>query len=202
MINKIVNYCWFGKGEKSQKIKDCIESWKKCMPDCTIKEWNEDNFDIGFCSFTRESYNKGQYAFTSDVVRLYALYTEGGYYLDTDVFMYKPLYDFENEEGFTGFEDVNYPATATMGAEKGNPVIKMMLDAYKIREFKTYPVWTDYIKYEETSTCIYSDILAALGIDRQTNETQRINHFTVYPKSYFFTKDEGWTWHSFTGSWG
>ena len=202
MIPKIIHYVWLGKGEKSQKIKDCIESWKKCMPDCTIKEWNEDNFDIDFCEFTRESYDKGQYAFTSDVVRLYALYTEGGYYLDTDVFMYKPLYDFENEEGFTGFEDVNYPATATMGAEKFNPVIKMMLDAYKIREFKTYPIWTDYIKYEETSTCIYSDILAALGIDRQTNEAQRIKHFTVYPKSYFFTKDEGWTWHSFTGSWG
>ena len=202
MIPKIIHYVWLGKGEKSQKIKDCIESWKKCMPDCTIKEWNEDNFDIDFCEFTRESYDKGKYAFTSDVVRLYALYTEGGYYLDTDVFMYKPLYDFENEEGFTGFEDVNYPATATMGAEKFNPVIKMMLDAYKIREFKTYPIWTDYIKYEETSTCIYSDILAALGIDRQTNEAQRINHFTVYPKSYFFTKDEGWTYHSFSGSWG
>ncbi len=172
------------------------------MPDWEIKEWNESNFDLDFCKFTRQSYDKKQYAFTSDVVRLYALYTEGGIYLDTDVYMYKSLEEFTTEEGFTGFEDVKYPATATMGAERFNPVIKLMLDAYKIREFYTYPVWTDYIKYEETSTCIYSDILAALGIDRMTNKLQRIPHFTVYPRSYFFTKDEGYTWHSFTGSWG
>lgn len=186
-----------GHGEKSQKLKDCIESWKRCMPDWEIKEWNEDNFDIDFCNFTRQSYDKKQYAFTSDVIRLYALYTEGGYYLDTDVMMYKSLADFENEEGFTGFEDKHYPATATMGAEKGNPVIKLMLDAYKIRDFYTYPVWTDYIKYEETSTCIYSDILASLGIDRESNKLQKIPHFTVYPTSYFFTKGEGYTHHCF-----
>jgi len=201
MIPKIIHYVWLGHGEKSDKIKQCIESWKRCMPDYEIKEWNEDNFDLDFSDFTRKSYDLGKYAYTSDVVRLYALYTEGGIYMDTDVYMYKPLYDFENEEGYTGFEDINYPVTATMGAEKGNPVIKMMLDVYKIREFKTYNVWTDYIKYEETSTCIYSNILASLGIDRKSNTTQKIPHFAVYPTSYFFTKDEGYTWHSFTGSW-
>lgn len=200
-IPKVIHYIWLGKGEKSQKIKDCIESWKRCMPDWTIKEWNEDNFDLDFCEFTRRSYDLGKYAYTSDVIRLYALYTEGGIYLDTDVYMYKSLEEFIDEDGFTGFEDINYPATATMGAKPFNPVIKMMLDVYKIREFKTYDIWTDYIKYEETSTCIYSDILAALGIDRKRNELQRIKHFAVYPTTYFFTKDEGYTWHSFTGSW-
>lgn len=171
------------------------------MPDWEIKEWNEDNFDLDFCKFTRQSYDKKQYAFTSDVVRLFALYTEGGIYLDTDVYMYKSLEEFTTEEGFTGFEDVKYPATATMGAERFNPVIKLMLDAYKIREFYTYPVWTDYIKFEETSTCIYSNILASLGIDRMSNKLQRIPHFAVYPTSYFFTKGEGYTYHSFSGSW-
>lgn len=202
MITKVIHYIWLGHGEKSDKIKACIESWKQHMPDYEIIEWNESNFDINFCDFTKQSYDLKQYAFTSDVIRLWALYNYGGIYMDTDVLMYKPLYDFENEEGFTGFEDVNYPVTATMGAEKGNPVIKLMLDAYKIREFKTYNVWTDYIKFEETSTCIYSNILASLGIDRKNNTTQKIPYFTVYPKSYFFTKDEGYTWHSFTGSWG
>lgn len=201
-MEKIIHYVWLGHGEKSQKTLDCIASWKKHMPDWEIKEWNEDNFDINFCDFTRQSYEKGQYAFTSDVIRLFALFTCGGIYMDTDVFMYKPLYDFENEEGFTGFEDINYPATATMGAEKGNPVIELMLNFYKAIDFKTYPVWTDYIKFQETSTCIYSNILAMLGINRMRNEKQMIKHFTVYPSSYFFTKDEGYTWHSFTGSWG
>lgn len=203
MINKKIHYVWLGKGKKNEKIKACIDSWKKILPDYEIKEWNEDNFDINYNDFTKQSYEKKQYAFTSDVIRLYALSHEGGIYMDTDVMVYKPLDEFLNDEAFTGFEDYNYPVTATMGAEKGNPIIKMMLDYYDCIDFKTYPIWTDYIKYEETSTCIYSNILGMLGIDRKLKDsTQHIKHFTVYPQSYFFTKDEGYTYHSFNGSWG
>ena len=201
MIPKIIHYVWLGHGEKSDKIKTCIESWKKFMPDWEIKEWNEENFDINYNEFTKSSYEKKMYAFTSDVIRLYALYTEGGIYLDTDVLMYKSLEPFMNEEGFTGFEDIDYPVTATMGAEKGNPIIKLMLDYYDCIEFKTYDIWTDYIKYQETNTCIMSNLFGMLGIDRKKNETQHIKHFTIYPQSYFFTQGEGYTWHSFTGSW-
>ena len=115
--------------------------------------------------------------------------------------MYKSLDPFLNEEAFTGFEDVHYPVTATLGAEKGNPVIKLMLDYYNCLDFKMYDVWTDYIKYQETNTCIMSNILSLLGIDRDRNEEQHIKHFSVYPRSYFFTKDDGYTYHSFNGSW-
>lgn len=121
--------------------------------------------------------------------------------MDTDVEVYKPLDEFLNNEGFTGFEDVHYPITATLGAVKGNPVIKLMLDYYNCIDFKLYDDWRDYIKYQETNTCIMSNIFSLLGIDRDRNETQRIKHFTIYPQSYFFTKGEGWTWHSFNGSW-
>lgn len=202
MIPKIIHYVWLGGGEKSEKIKKCIESWKKFMPDWEIWEWNETNFDVNYNEFTKQSYALKQYAFTSDVIRLWALYHFGGIYMDTDVMVYKPLDPFLNDEAFTGFEDVNYPVTATMGCEKGNPVIKMMLDYYDCIPFKTYPNWKDYITNQETSTCIYSNILGLLGIDRKNNAIQEIPHFKVYPQSYFFTKDEGFTWHSFTGSWG
>lgn len=201
MIPKKIHYVWLGKGEKNERIKACIESWRKYLPDYEIIEWNEDNFPIDYNDFTKQSYEAGKYAFTSDVVRLYALYTEGGIYMDTDVEVYKPLDEFLDNEGFTGFEDIHYPVTATMGSEKGNPVIKMMLDYYDCKDFIQYEIWTDYITNEETSTCIYSNILGMLGIDREKNEIQRIKHFTVYPREYFFTKDEGWTWHSFGGSW-
>ena len=121
--------------------------------------------------------------------------------MDTDVEVYKPLDEFLTEEGFSGFEDINYPVCATMGAEKGNPVIGLMLKYYDCIDFKLYDIWTDYIKYQETSTCIYSNILELLGIDRQRNEKQHIKHFTIYPRSYFMTPNEGYTYHSFGGSW-
>ena len=201
MIPKVIHYVWLGRGEKNDRIKHCIESWRKYLPDYEIKEWNEDNFDINYNDFTKHSYELKKYAFTSDVIRLYALYTEGGIYLDTDVEVYKSLDEFLNEEAFTGFECVHYPVTATMGCQKGNPVIKLMLDYYNCIDFKLYPNWQDYIKYQETNTCIMSNILGLLGINRDNNVEQHIKHFTVYPRSYFFTKDEGWTYHSFNGSW-
>lgn len=114
MIPKIIHYVWLGHGEMSEKMKACIDSWKKFCPDWQIMEWNEDNFDINYNEFTQKSYELKQYAFTSDVIRLYALYTYGGVYLDTDVLMYKPIDEFLNDEAFTGFEDTDYPVTATM----------------------------------------------------------------------------------------
>lgn len=75
----------------------------------------------------------------------------------------------------------------------------MMLDYYTNINFKTYPDWRDYITNQETSTCIYSNILGLLGVDRKAKDTtQIIKHFKVYPQSYFFTQGEGYAWHSFT----
>ena len=201
MIPKKIHYIWFGKGEKNERVKHCIESWKKYLPDYEIIEWNENNFDINYNDFTKNAYANKKWAFVSDVARLWVLYNEGGIYMDTDVEVYQSLDPFLNEEGFTGFEDVHYPVTATLGAVKGNPVIKMMLDYYDCIDFTLYDDWHDYIKFQETNTCIMSNILSLLGIDRDNNAIQRIKHFTIYPQSYFFTKDEGWTWHSFNGSW-
>lgn len=201
MIPKKVHYCWFGKSEKNERIKHCIESWRKYLPDYEIIEWNEDNFDVNYNDFTKKAYENKKWAYVSDVTRLWVLYHEGGIYMDTDVEVYKPLDEFLNEEAFTGFEDIHYPVTATLGSEKNNPVIKMMLDYYNCVEFKIYDDWKDYIRNQETSTCIQSNILGLLGINREKNEIQCIKHFTVYPRSYFFTKDEGYTYHSFNGSW-
>ena len=201
MIPKKIHCVWFGKGEMNERAKHCIETWKKVLPDYEIKIWNEDNFDINYNDFTKKAYENKKWAYVSDVARLWALYNEGGIYMDTDVEVYKSLDEFLNEEAFTGFEDINYPVTATLGSQKGNPVIKMMLDYYNCIDFKIYDDWKDYIRNQETSTCIQSNILGLLGIDRKKNEIQHIKHFTVYPRSYFFTKDEGYTYHSFNGSW-
>lgn len=201
MIPKIIHYVWLGKGQMNERAKHCLKSWKEKLPDYEIKEWNEDNFDINCNNWVKHSYENKKYAFTSDFVRLWALYNYGGIYMDTDVEVYKSLDPFLNDKGFTGFEDIGYPSTATLGCEKGNPVIKKMLDYYNNLDFILYEDWRDYIKNQRTSTCIQSNILASLGINRNLNQKQAIEDFVVYPTSYFFTKDEGWTYHSFNGSW-
>ena len=80
MIPKIIHYCWFGSGEMPQLAKDCIASWHKYMPDWEYKLWNEDNFDVDSVPYVKEAYEARKFAFVSDYVRLYALYTDGGLY--------------------------------------------------------------------------------------------------------------------------
>ena len=189
MIPKIIHFGWLGHGEKNDKIKACIESWHKYLPDYTFIEWNEDNFDINSYKFTRQSYDAKKYAFTSDVIRLYALYNYGGIYMDTDVMLYKPLDEFLDNEAFTGFELLGYPVCATMGAEKGNKIIKEFLDYYNDRDFEIL-----------TNTKIMSNILGEKGIDRYKNEIQKIDGITIYPQEYF-NCENGYTLHLQNGSW-
>ncbi len=78
MIPKVIHYCWFGKNEKPDIIKKCIESWKKYCPDYKIKEWNETNFDVNCIPYVRKAYLDKKWSFVSDYARLYAIYTQGG----------------------------------------------------------------------------------------------------------------------------
>lgn len=42
MIPKIIHYCWFGKGEMPDLVKQCIASWHTHMPDWEYRLWTED----------------------------------------------------------------------------------------------------------------------------------------------------------------
>ncbi|WBM70853.1 glycosyltransferase [Buttiauxella sp. WJP83] len=130
MIPKVIHYCWFGKGEKSKFIHECIKSWKKNCPEYKIIEWNEDNFDFSICQFANEAYQAKKWAFVSDFVRLYVLNKYGGVYLDTDVELLKPLTPYLSHNAFLGFEDNALISTAVIGAERKHPLIKYALDYY------------------------------------------------------------------------
>lgn len=201
MIPKVINYVWLGRNKKSERVQHCIQSWQKYEPNFEIKEWNESNFDYTINNWCKRAYECKKWAFVSDYARLWILYNYGGVYMDTDVELYKPIDEFLNNEGFTGFEAVNYPACATIGAVKGNPVIKKMMDIYESMDFILYSDWKDYIRNQITSVCVESNVLAKEGINRFQDKEQHTEHFTVYPSSYFHTKNEGYSWHSWEGSW-
>ena len=135
MIPKTIHYCWFGRGQMPPLAVKCIESWKKFLPDYSLKEWNEDNFDVSANKYVRQAYENRKFAFVTDYVRLYALYTEGGVYMDTDVEVLGSYDNFLHHTAFSGFEtDGNVP-TGMMAAEKGSLWAKELLDGYKDRVF-------------------------------------------------------------------
>lgn len=130
MIPKRIHYCWFGKKEKPLVVLNYIEGWRQMNPDYEIKEWNESNFDVNFCTYTREAYAIGCYALVSDVARIYALIKEGGIYLDTDVEVVKPFDSLLINQSFIGLETPYRLGTACIGAEKGCPWLKDFYSNY------------------------------------------------------------------------
>lgn len=91
MIPKVINYVWFG-GPKSDKIKRCIDSWGRILPDWNIQEWSEKDFDFDSAPKLIKKYiNKEKWAYVSDYYRAEALLKSPGFYLDTDMYMIRPI---------------------------------------------------------------------------------------------------------------
>ncbi len=207
IIPKVVHYCWFGKGEKSDLAKKCIQGWKDKLEGYEIIEWNEDNFDININVYVREAYHNKKYAFVSDYVRLYALLNYGGIYLDTDVEILKDFEDFLNLDAFVGFEDKELISTAIIGARKGNPIIKEWFETYTNRRFIENGKINDL-----TNVRVLTNLLLNYRL-QQNNSYQKIcdGIITVYPTEYFSplkygTKrpkitNETVTIHWFEGTW-
>ena len=136
MIPKIIHYCWFGGKPLPVLAQKCINSWKKYCPDYEIKEWNETNFDVLGCDFTKEAFEAKKWAFLSDYARLSIIFQEGGIYLDTDVELLKSLDFILKHKCFFAEETTGFVNTGLgFGAEKGNSIIKKLLQEYEGKHF-------------------------------------------------------------------
>lgn len=184
MIPKIIHYCWFGRGEKPKLAKKCIASWKKYCPDYEIKEWNEDNFDISLYPYAKEAYERRRLAFVADVARLYALYQEGGIYMDTDVEVLKPLDNFLAHPAFCGFEDEKGISTGIIGSEKGGKWVKDNLDNYLHRHF----IKGDETDDLTTNVVTITNYMLSLGLKLDNTFQDFPDLITIYPKDYFSPK--------------
>lgn len=197
-MDRIIHYCWFGKGEKSEKVTGCIESWKKVFSDCEIREWNESNFDINSVDFVKRAYEQRRWAFVSDYCRLFALYKYGGIYLDTDVTAVKPFGNIL-ETDFIGYESAGRLCTAVMGFEKNSPIIKQFMENYVAGRY-------DYST--PTSKHFYDYMRDNYGIPELSDEPVKAGGVTVYPAQYFSPKtskagvtDETVCVHECSGGW-
>ena len=133
---KSIHYCWFGNNPKPTSILKYIENWKDFLPDYEIIEWNESNFDINICVYTKQAYEHKKFAFVSDYVRLFALYHYGGIYLDTDVEICKdPCDSIKDSDIIFGMEEFNFVATSTMMAKPNTEFIKNFMQSYHERQF-------------------------------------------------------------------
>lgn len=205
-IPKKIHYCWFGGNPLPESAKNYVESWKKYCPDYEIKEWNESNFDINCNAYVREAYEAKKWAFVTDYVRLYAMVTEGGIYMDTDMEVVKSLDAFLPLRAFAGFEDGVHIQTGIMACEKGFPLFEEMLRGYDDRHFAL-----GNGRYNLTTNVVtITEICKKFGF-KTNNQKQTLKGFTIYPKDWFCPKDcfsgrvllteNTHTIHHFSGTW-
>ena len=135
MIPKIIHYCWLSNDPFPADIQACIDTWKVHLPDYEIWLWDTKRFDINYTIWTRQAFDAKKYAFAADYIRLYALYTYGGIYLDSDVIVYKSFDDLLHLPYFIGHDQIQGFEAAVMGAEKGCQWIKDILDTYIDKSF-------------------------------------------------------------------
>ncbi len=206
MIPKKIHYCWFGGNPLPADAQACIESWKKYCPDYEIIEWNEKNSDLTSIPYVREAYRNKSWAFVSDYIRLKALYTQGGIYMDTDVEVLKNLDAFLSSAGFFGFETDTEISTGIMAAEPGNSFIYELLCEYDTIHFQQ----TDGTLDMTTNVARVTRAAVRHGL-KPDNTRQSFDGIDIYPKDWFCPKNNrsleirltqnSHTIHHFAGSW-
>lgn len=207
MIPKTIHYCWFGGKDLPNLASRCIESWKRILPDYEIKCWSEENYDIeNSVPYLKEAYFTKKFAFVSDYVRLYALYNEGGIYMDTDVEVIKDFSNLLGENAVLGYEDDNSLTTAFIAVPPKAIWIKELLDLYEKRSF----IREDGVLDLTTNVTFISDYLKEKGMIIN-GEYLNKDDIEIYPSEYFSPRswdkgkyhitDNTYTVHYFAGTW-
>lgn len=198
MIPKIIHYCWFGGKPKPNEFYKWLETWKAAMPDYEIMEWNEQNFDVNLCNYSREAYLTRNYAHVSDVCRVYALYKYGGVYLDTDVEVLKTFDPFLCLRAFASIERPLI-GTAVIGSEAGIIWLDAFLKYYKKTHFIN--IWGHTVRTPNTKI-LTRRVLPKIGL---------ADWPTIFPRDFFcgvinkdgvpVATDNTVAIHHFAGSW-
>ena len=141
-VPKIIHYCWLSDEPYPELVRRCMQSWKEKLSDYEFMLWDKNHFDIHSLFWVEQACAAKKWAFAADYLRLYALYNYGGIYLDSDVEVLKSFDDLLDRPYFFGrehtpdrIENQNSIEAATMGAEKGLPFLKRVMEFYERHDF-------------------------------------------------------------------
>jgi hypothetical protein len=192
-IPKIIHYCWFGGKPIPKDLQDCIDSWS-ILEGYTVMRWDESNCSFDENDFVRNTYAEHKLGFIGDYYRLKAVYEYGGIYLDTDVKVCKSFDDLLDVPAFLNFIFDCSVGSAIIGAQKGNPFIKGLLDMYDKTVFgknesgKTFEWSGDKLIVNGYATSNYYYTYYILNNYPDfvlNNKFQDMKDFVIYPKEYF-----------------
>ena len=230
MIPKIIHYCWLSDDPIPEPYKSFIEEWQKIMPDYKIKKWDRSVINLDEHPFAKQAFEAKKYAFAADYIRVYALYHEGGIYLDSDVKVLKPFDPYLKYSYFSSLEkqmsDFHYKLlinrfidkdgnrisnmpmiylgiqAAILGSEAKTAYLNDLLNFYQSQIFKK----SNENYFNTPAPLIHANFAERYGF-KYVIQTQRLkNNMMIFPPNVFATQnygenDETIAIHCLSGSW-
>ena len=208
MIPKIIHLCWFSNDPYPVEIKVCLDSWKRMVPDYQIKVWGYQEAKSIGCNFIDEALDARQWAFAADAVRFYAVLTDGGVYMDSDIFLYKRFDDFMQNEVFTTFmteegaTKTGLQAAFFMAPASDNFCCQVW-KYYQNHHFRN----ADGSFNKTISPIIMEQIAKGVQFDMNNRDTQLLDGLHVYPTAYLLPRkkyprtEKTFAEHRIYGSW-
>lgn len=184
MIPKVIHYCWFGGKPFSPLVAECMATWREKLPDYHFKQWDESNSPIKRCRLAQRALKAKKWAFVADYVRIYALYHEGGIYLDTDMHLLKSLEPLLHHDCFMGMEAPGVVNCAIVGAVQHHEFLHEMLKHYETLPFySTLIIPRKKLMIPKITTRILNTKGGGL---KPENVPQTVFGVHVYPTDYFY----------------
>jgi hypothetical protein len=204
-IPKKIHYCWLSNEKMPKEIQASIASWKKVMPDYEFILWDKNKFDINSVPWVADACSLKKWSWASDYIRLFAVYSEGGIYLDSDVYVFKRFDDLLTQDFFTCFEfenstkifkdvinsdldNIQYVAdicleAAIFGGVEKHPFLKDCMKWYENRHFI---LGNGELNCKVLAPQIYAAIAQKYGFKYIHEEQRLMNNMIIYPQGKYF----------------
>jgi mannosyltransferase OCH1-like enzyme len=191
-IPKIIHYCWLSNDEIPEDYQKCMDSWKIKLPDYQFMLWDTRRFDINKITWTKQAFEIKQYACASDYIRLYAVYTYGGIYIDMDIEIIKTFDELLNAEIILAYENhisKNLEA-GCFGAVKGHPYIKKCMEYFESHHFFDPEEYEKILSMNKSKQYEYINPLILPEIMKNVMaEYFEKNRLKIYTREYFTAKN-------------
>lgn len=212
MVPKVIHYCWLSGDPYPRLMKQCMKTWKEKLPDYEFVKWDLNRFSLGKSLWVKSAFEAKKYAFAADYIRIYALYHFGGIYLDSDVQVLKSFNELLDLPYFIGQENKDGSIeAATMGFEKGHPLLKRLLEYYEGRSFIKDDGTMDMQTVPNIILKHINDSYHYRIINNKKDFDFSQDTICVFPPDYFSPKDcdtkqvsltnNTYSIHHFDGSW-
>lgn len=179
MIPKRLYYIWFGSRTLPAISRKYLQKWQQLNPDFELIKISENQFNINYCRFTQQAYAEGDFAFVSDVARLWVIYHYGGFYIDIDVEPLRPIGNLCKYRQIWAKEDVGMVASGLLfGSEAHAKSLQKILQNYRSARYQS----NDLTALTTVKMC--SSVLSQYGLKKDKHNNVLTNGGLVLAPEY------------------